>query len=160
VGSLGADLVKKIGFQLMVSYRVMRALRARGLTLGAQFTSRMIRHAFGSDIHWDAEFEPGVMVVHGFGLAISNAAYVSTGTILFQQVTLGYGTDPDTKKTGAPRLEPYVHVGIGATLFGPIVIGRESKIMAGCVLNRSIPARSIVEAPRPEIVARKPRPAN
>ena len=159
-GSLGADLVKKIGFQEMVAVRAMRSLRARGLTLGAQFVSRMIRHTFGSDIHWDAQFEPGVMLVHGFGLAVSYAAYVSEGCILFQQVTLGFGTDPDSKESGGPRLEPYVHVGIGATLFGPIVIGRESKIMAGCVLNRSVPMRSIVEAPRPEIVARKAKQTN
>jgi serine acetyltransferase/GT2 family glycosyltransferase len=156
-GSLTGDLIKKIGFQEMVAVRAMNAMRARGLTLGAQFASRMIRHAFGSDIHWDATFEPGVMLVHGFGLAISHAAYISEGCIIFQQVTLGYGTDPDTKQSGGPRLEPYVHVGIGATLFGPITIGRESKIMAGCVLNRSVPPRSIVEAPKPEIVARKPK---
>jgi serine acetyltransferase/GT2 family glycosyltransferase len=152
--ALASDAVKKIGFQLMIAYRVMRFFRASGLQLGAQFMSRTIRHAFASDVHWDADLEPGIMVVHGFGLAISYAARARHGCILFQNVTLGYGPDPETKKTGAPLLEKNVHVGIGATLYGPIVVGESTKIMAGCVLSRSVPARSIVEAPVPNVGAR------
>jgi serine acetyltransferase/GT2 family glycosyltransferase len=156
-GSLAGDAVKKIGFQLMIAYRVMRFFRQAGLGLAAQFMSRTIRHAFASDIHWDAEFEPGVVVVHGFGLAISYAARVSAGCILFQNVTLGYGSDSSTRESGAPHLGRDVHVGIGATLFGPISVGEGSKVMAGCVLNRSVPERSIVEAGVPGIVPRGPR---
>jgi len=154
--SLASDAVKKIGFQLMIAYRVMRFFRDAGLTLAAQFMSRTIRHAFASDVHWDAELEPGVMIVHGFGLAISYAARVKTGCILFQNVTLGYGPDPTTRTSGAPLLEENVHVGIGATLYGPIIVGAGSKIMAGCVLSRSVPPRSIVEAPVPNVAARRP----
>jgi serine acetyltransferase/GT2 family glycosyltransferase len=154
--AIASDAVKKIGFQLMIAYRVMRFFRQAGLGLGAQFMSRSIRHAFASDIHWDAELEPGIVIVHGFGLAVSYAAKVRAGCILFQNVTLGYGNDPETKEAGAPLLEQNVHVGIGATLYGPIVVGEATKIMAGCVLSRSVPARSIVEAPVPQVGARAP----
>ena len=140
----------------MIAYRVMRFFRQAGVGLAAQFMSRSIRHAFASDIHWDAEIEPGVVIVHGFGLAISYAAKVRAGCILFQNVTLGFGNDPTTKEAGAPLLERSVHVGIGATLYGPIVVGEGSKIMAGCVLSRSVPPRSIVEAPVPHVAARAP----
>ena len=154
--SIAGDAVKKIGFQLMIAYRVMRFFRQAGLGLGAQFMSRSIRHAFASDIHWDAELEPGIVIVHGFGLAVSYAAKVRAGCILFQNVTLGYGNDPETRTPGAPLLERNVHVGIGATLYGPIVVGEGTKIMAGCVLARSVPARSIVEAPVPQVGSRAP----
>jgi serine acetyltransferase/GT2 family glycosyltransferase len=157
--SIAGDAVKKIGFQLMIAYRVMRFFRQAGLGLGAQFMSRSIRHAFASDIHWDAELEPGIVIVHGFGLAVSYAAKVRAGCILFQNVTLGYGNDPVTKQPGAPLLERSVHVGIGATLYGPIVVGEGTKIMAGCVLAKSVPARSIVEAPVPQVGARAPVPS-
>jgi serine acetyltransferase len=154
--SVASDAVKKIGFQLMIAYRVMRFFRQAHLGLGAQFMSRSIRHAFASDVHWDAELEPGVVIVHGFGLAISYAAKVRAGCILFQNVTLGFGNDPATGRAGAPELERSVHVGIGATLYGPIVVGEGSKIMAGCVLDRSVPSRSIVEAPTPRVGERAP----
>lgn len=150
-GGLASDAVKKIGFQVMVAYRIMRFFRASGRTLAAQAMSRVIRHLYSSDIHWDAELEPGVVVVHGFGLAISYAARVSSGCILYQGVTLGYGNDPVTKRAGAPLLEKNVHVGIGATLYGPITIGEGSKITAGCVVSQSVPARSVIEAPAPAV---------
>ncbi len=156
---IASDAVRKIGYQLMIAYRIMRYLRDSGLGLGAQFMSRLIRHGFSSDIHWDAELEPGVVVVHGFGLAISYAAKIGSGAILYQNVTLGYGLDPETKAPGAPVIEKNVHIGVGATLFGPIVIGEGTKIMANCVINRSVPPRSIVEAPIPNIGVRAaPRP--
>jgi len=156
--ALAGDAVKKIGFQLMIAYRVMRFFRASGLALASQFMSRTIRHAFASDIHWDADFEPGIMVVHGFGLAISYAARAKTGCILFQNVTLGYGpAEAKGGEAGAPLLENNVHVGIGATLYGPITVGAESKIMAGCVLARSVQPRSIVAAAVPSVASRQTR---
>ena len=148
---LPADVVQKIGLQMLAAYRLMRALRARGLLTGAKVVSRLIRHLYGSDIHWDAELEPGVMIVHGMGLAISHAARVARGCILFQNVTLGMGTDPATRLTGAPTLERNVHVGPGATLIGPITIGEGSKVMAGAVVTRSVPPGSVVETPSPDV---------
>ncbi|MBK6464685.1 MAG: glycosyltransferase [Myxococcales bacterium] len=155
-GSLPSDGVKKIGFQILVAYRLMRLFRARGDRLAAQFTSRLMRHLYASDIHWDAELAPGVMIVHGFGLAISHSAKVARGCILFQGVTLGFGNDTEGR-AGAPTLQENVHVGVGATLYGPITVGESSKIMAGCVLGESVPARSLVEAPRPAVSARRGR---
>jgi serine O-acetyltransferase len=120
--------------------------------------SRLIRHGFSSDIHWDAELAPGVVVVHGFGLAISYAAKVDSGAILYQNVTLGYGLDRETKEPGAPVVEKNVHIGVGATLSGPITVGEGTKIMANCVVTRSVPRQSIVEAVVPQVTARAVRP--
>ena len=155
---IASDAVRKIGYQLMIAYRIMRYFRDARLGLAAQFMSRLIRHGFSSDIHWDAQLDPGVVVVHGFGLAISYAAKIGSGAILYQNVTLGYGLDPETKEPGAPVIEKNVHIGVGATLFGPIVVGEGTKIMANCVINRSVPKSSIVEAPIPNVAVRAARP--
>ncbi len=155
---IAADAVTNIGFQLLVGYRLMRAFVAGGHGVAAKFTSRLLRHLYGSDIHWDAVFEPGIVVVHGFGLAINGDTYVSAGSILFQHVTLGRGLHPETRAAGSPRLEPNVHVGVGATLVGPIVVGRNTKIMPGCVVTRDVPPDSVVAAPEPELRTRGKRP--
>ncbi len=154
VRPLGAEAVNNIGLQILVAYRVMRALHLAGHGVAARVASRVIRHLYGSDIHWEADFAPGIVLVHGFGLAISKAAKVSEGSILFHGVTLGMGRDATSGETGAPTLERDVHVGVGATLVGPITIGRESKIMAGCTVTQSVPARSLVEAPSPAVRSR------
>jgi serine acetyltransferase/GT2 family glycosyltransferase len=151
---LAVEAVQNIGLQMLVAYRVMRALHRDGHGAAARVVSRLIRHLYGSDIHWEADFAPGIVLVHGFGLAISKAARVGEGCILFQGVTLGLGRDGASGRAGAPTLEPNVHVGVGATLVGPITIGRDSKIMAGCTVTQSVPPRSLVEAPLPAVRAR------
>ena len=154
-GNLASDLVQKIGLQELAAYRLMRALRGAGRSLAAKVVSRSIRHLYGSDIHWDAELAPGLMLVHGMGLAISHAARVGAGCILFQNVTLGIGTDPVTRETGAPTIEQDVHIGPGATLIGPIRVGAGSKVMGGAVLARSVPPGSLVLAPEPQVRERR-----
>jgi serine O-acetyltransferase len=114
----------------------------------------LIRHVYGSDIHWDADIEPGVVLVHGMGLALSYAARVRRGAILFQHVTLGVSVDPVTRETGAPLVDRDVHVGAGSTLVGPITIGARSKVTANCFVRASVPPDSIVEAPAPTVSAR------
>jgi serine O-acetyltransferase len=158
-GSLLADAVRKVGFQIMLAYRVMRLLRAWRVPVLPQIASRLMRHLYASDIHWDARFEPGVMIVHGMGLCISHSARVDSGVILFQGVTLGEGIDPITREIGSPDVAADVHVGAGATLVGPIHVGAGSKIAAGVVLMRSVPERSLVEVPEPVVRPRVSRPA-
>jgi serine acetyltransferase len=67
------------------------------------------------------------------------------------------GVDPLTREQGAPTLEANVHVGGGASLFGPIRIGAGSKIMPNAVLAQSVPPGSLVEVPPPVIRPRKPQ---
>jgi serine acetyltransferase len=152
--SLLFDSVRRIGFQMMIAYRVMRFFRAIHLTPLAMIMSRLIRHLYAAEIHWDAELAPGVALVHGVALVLSREARVGTGCILFQSVTLGVSIDPVTREVGGPTLEDDVHVGPGATLLGPITIGRGTKIMANAVVMTSVPAHSIVEVSMPTIRTR------
>jgi serine acetyltransferase/GT2 family glycosyltransferase len=147
IGSPVRAFVENVGFQLVVCYRIMRFLRAARLGFAARVASRAIRLLYGSDVHWDAELAPGVVVVHGFGMAIAHAARTGTGCILSQHVTLGIGRDPASGATGAPVLGDYVVVGPGAAVIGPIVVGAHSKIMANCVVIESVPPHTVVEAP-------------
>lgn len=144
-GSLVLDAIRRIGFQMMIAYRVMRLFRAWRLTPLAMITSRMIRHLYGAEMHWDAELAPGVVLVHGTALVVSREARVGSGCILFQSVTLGVSIDPVTRVSGGPTLEDDVHVGPGAALLGPITIGRGTKIMANATVMTSVPPNSVVE---------------
>ena len=152
--SFARDAVTRVGFQMLVAYRAMRFLVDAGVPLAPMVVSRLIRHGYGSDIHWEAEFEPGVVLVHGMGLAVSAAARVEKGAILFQHVTLGMSRDAATSRVGAPVIEHDAHIGAGATIVGPITIGAGSKVMAGCVVRASVPAESLVEAPAPGVTVR------
>jgi serine O-acetyltransferase len=154
-GSLARDLVVRVGFQMLAACRAMRFCADAGIPLAPQVASRVIRHMYGSDIHWEAELEPGIVFVHGMGLAVSRAARVRRGAILFQHVTLGLGTDPESRAVGAPTIERDTHVGAGSTLVGPITVGARSKITANCFVRASVPADSLVESPAPVVSSRE-----
>jgi serine O-acetyltransferase len=153
---LPADAITRIGFQMMVAMRTMRLLRDARLPLLPQIASRFIRHAYGAEVHWNTTIHDGVAIVHGTGLVLSHLAVVGEGCILFHNVTLGEGLDPDTKESGAPTLGRDVHVGPGATLLGPIHVGDGSKIAAGVVLTKSVPAGSLVRPAEPIVTERAP----
>ena len=155
--ALPAALVTRVGFQMTTAVRAMHLLRDAKIPFGAEIASRMIRHLYGAEIHWDADLAPGVAFVHGNGLVVSHSARVGAGCILFHNVTLGESMDPVTKIQGAPSLGANVHVGPGAVLLGPISVGEGSKIMAGAVLTESVPPGSVVRPAPVEIVRRKTR---
>lgn len=155
VTRLPIDMIRKVGFQTMTVVRVMQLLRDLDVPVAPQIVSRLIRHLYASEIHWDAQIAPGISVVHGVGLVISHAAHVGQGCILFHNVTLGEGIDPKTRKTGAPTLGRDVHVGPGSTLLGPIVIGDGTKIMAGSVVTESVPANSLIKPSPSHVEPRK-----
>ena len=152
---LASDLVTKVGFQMLVVYRVMRLFVAWRVPVMPKVVSRLIRHVYGAEIHWDTRIAPGVSIVHGVGLVLSHGAVVDEGCILFQNVTLGENRDPWSGIVGAPHLGRGVHVGPGATLLGPIHVGEGSKVAAHVVLMRSIPEGSLVSSPEPQITTRR-----
>ena len=156
-GGLARDLVVRVGFQMLAACRAMRFCADAGIPLAPQVASRLIRHVYGSDVHWEADLEPGIVVVHGMGLAISRAARVRRGAILFQHVTLGLGVHPETRAVGAPTIDRDAQVGAGSTLVGPITLGARSKVTANCFLRDSIPADTLVEAPAPAVSRREQR---
>jgi serine acetyltransferase/GT2 family glycosyltransferase len=154
---LPKDAVTKIGFQMMIAYRVMRFCKDANIPLGKEVASRLIRHLYGAELHWDADLAPGVSVVHGNGLVLSHAAKVGRGCILFQNATLGESMDPETGTVGGPTLKDDVHVGPGAVLLGPITVGEGTKIMAGAVLTKSVPPYSVVMPAEARVAVRARR---
>jgi serine O-acetyltransferase len=152
---LAKDIVQRMGLQMMVAYRLMRYFAEAGIPLAPKVVGRMIRILYGADIHYEAQFDEGVVIVHGMGIAVSHAARVGSGVILSQNVTLGDGFDPEARRAGAPTIEEDVHIGPGATIIGPITIGARSKIMPGAVVRASVPPGSLVETPAPRVVARR-----
>ena len=152
---LPIDLVRKVGFQTLAVVRLMQLARDLRLPVAPQVLSRALRHLYGTEIHWDADIAPGISIVHGVGLVISHAATVGEACILFHNVTLGEGLDKTTRARGAPTLEARVHVGPGATLLGPIVVGEGSKIGAGAVLDHSVPPHSLVLPQAARVASRK-----
>lgn len=147
-------LVTNIGFQQLAVFRCASWCVERRLTPIAMVASRWIRHTYGAEMHWNAEIEPGVVIVHGNGLVVSRSASVGSGCILSQNVTLGVSRGADGS-AGAPRLDSNVHVAPGAVLVGPITVGTGSKIGPNVSVADDVPANSVVTTVPPSVGARR-----
>jgi serine acetyltransferase len=158
---LPVQLVTDIGLQSMAAVRLMQFARDARVPFGGEVMSRLIRYVYNMEIHWNAEIDPGLTLIHGGGLVISKHAHISPNCIVAHNVTFGAAWDPETRTVGGPTLEENVHVGPGATIIGPITIGANSKIMAGAVLSESVPPFTLVTPAKPTCVSRSvPRTAS
>lgn len=82
---------------------------------------------------------------HGLaGISISTYAKVGTGCTIFQHVTIGSNTIPDSKNAGFPVIGNNVYIGAGASIIGKVYIGDNCRIGAGCVVVDDVPDNCVV----------------
>lgn len=93
---------------------------------------------------------------HGLsGIFISNSAKLGGDIVIYQHVTIGSNTLTGSKNYGAPTIEDGVLIGAGAKIIGNVIIGKNSRIGAGCIVTRSIPANSVVVMQSPRIIVKE-----
>ncbi len=108
----------------------------------ARFISHISRFLTGIEIHPGAVIGRRVFIDHGMGVVIGETAEVGDDVLIYMGVVLG-GTALENVKRH-PTIEDGVIIGSGATVLGPIRIGRGAKIGAGSVVVRSVPPGATV----------------
>ena len=110
----------------------------------------------GSDIGYDTIFENIPTLPHGFyGIFISGSAKIGKNCIIYQNVTIGSNTIPNSKKIGAPIIGDNVMIGAGATLIGGILIGNNCRIGANCTVAEDIPDNCVVVMGKPRVIQKE-----
>ncbi|MBC5606353.1 serine O-acetyltransferase [Bacteroides difficilis] len=94
------------------------------------------------------------------GVFISNSAIIGKNVIIYQHVTIGSNTLPDSKGMGAPVIEDGVLIGAGAKIIGNVHIGENARIGAGCIVTCDVPSNSVVVMVRPAIITKDYRLSN
>jgi len=130
------------GFQALQAYRVTHWLWVKGRkALAFHFQSR-ISEVFGVDINPAARIGRGVMIDHGTGVVIGETAVVEDDVSMLQGVTLG-GTGKE-QGDRHPKIRRGVMLGAGAKVLGNIEVGAYSRVGAGSVVLKDVPARCTV----------------
>jgi serine O-acetyltransferase len=125
------------------SYTLIRAVQLWRLKqLGMKLGFTVPRHVFG----------PGLSLAHYGSVVVNGNARVGRNARVHSCVNIG---EADGK---VPRIGDNVYIGPGAKLFGEILVGDGAVIGANAVVNRDVPARSIVGGV-PERVIREDVPA-
>lgn len=128
------------GFHALECYRISHWLWAEKREGMALFFQSRISERFDVDIHPAAKFGRGIMIDHATGVVIGETAVVGDDVSMLHGVTLG-GTG---KQTGDrhPKIGRGVLLSMGAKVLGNITVGEYSRIGAGSVVLKSIPARA------------------
>ena len=145
-------------FQVMLRYRVAHKLYLGKHYFLARWISQCAARKTGIEIHPGATIGKGLFIDHGAGVIIGETAIIGDNVTLYQGVTLG-GTGKEKGKRH-PTLEDNVMVSAGAKILGSFTIGENSKIGAGSVVLKPVPANCTVVGVPGQIVKRdnkKPR---
>jgi serine O-acetyltransferase len=144
------------GLHAIWLYRAANWLWRRDLKLLGRLVSEFSRWITGIEIHPGAKIGRRFFIDHGMGVVIGETAEIGDDVLIYQGVTLG-GTSLKKEKRH-PTIEDYVMISAGASVIGPVTIGRGSRIGAGAVVVSSAPPYStIVGIPGKIVEGERPR---
>ncbi|GGL60048.1 hypothetical protein GCM10009039_17890 [Halocalculus aciditolerans] len=126
------------GLHAVWLHRLAHPLSERGHVILARLVSHFARFLTGVEIHPGAEIGRRFFIDHGDGVVIGETAEIGDDVMMYHGVTLG--GDSMKREKRHPTVEDGATIGTGATVLGPITIGREAKVGAASVVLDSVPA--------------------
>lgn len=126
------------GFHALECYRIGHWLWRQNRRPMALFFQSRISELFDVDIHPAARLGRGIMIDHATGVVIGETAVVEDDVSMLHGVTLG-GTGKETGDRH-PKIHRGVLLSMGAKILGNIEIGEYSRVGAGSVVLKSVPA--------------------
>ena len=138
------------GFHILVYHRIAHWLYQHKRFFLARWVSQHGRRRTGIEIHPGAEIGKCLFIDHGMGIVFGETTEIGDNCTIYHGVTLG-GTGKDTGKRH-PTLGNNVLIGAGTKVLGPVYIGDNSRIGAGSVVLRNLPANCTAVGVPAEVV--------
>jgi len=154
------------GLQAIAVHRLAHVLYTQDIPVVPRVMTEYAHSRTGIDIHPGAVVGRRFFIDHGTGVVIGETCVIGDGVKIYQGVTLGAQSFPrdesgrvikGTKRH--PDIEDDVTIYSGATILGPVRIGRGAVIGGNVWLTRSVPARTrIVVRPGQQMHVDQPIP--
>ncbi|MCC2456295.1 MULTISPECIES: serine O-acetyltransferase [Bacillus cereus group] len=130
------------GLHAVWAHRIAHAFYKKKFFFLARFVSQVSRFFTGIEIHPGATIGRRFFIDHGMGVVIGETCEIGDNVTIYQGVTLG-GTGKEKGKRH-PTIQDNVLIATGAKVLGSITVGENSKIGAGSVVLKEVPAHSTV----------------
>jgi serine O-acetyltransferase len=149
------------GLHALWAHRVAHRLYLRRVPVLPRLISQVARLLTGGiEIHPGATIGRRFFIDHGSGVVIGETAEIGDNVMLYHQVTLGATGWWKDMKSGRvkrhPTVEDDVVIGCGASILGPVTVGRGSKIGAMSLVVDNVPPGSIVVSTPGTLLRRGP----
>ena len=126
----------------MFFHRIAHVLYKLKIPVLPRLISQISRVLTLIEIHPGAKIGKRFFIDHGNGVVIGETAQIGNDVMLYQGVSLG-GTGKEHGKRH-PTIGNNVVIGAGAIILGNIIISDNSRIGAGTVVTKSVPAETTV----------------
>jgi serine O-acetyltransferase len=126
------------GFHALEAHRIAHWLWNQGRNWMALFFQSRVSQLFAVDIHPAARMGRGIMFDHATGIVIGETAVVEDDVSIMHGVTLG-GTGKEAGDRH-PKIRRGVLLSMGVKILGNIEVGEYSRVGAGSVVLKSVPA--------------------
>lgn len=130
------------GLHAIWAHRLAHGFFKRKMFFIARIISQVSRFFTGIEIHPGAKIGRRFFIDHGMGVVIGETCEIGNNVTVFQGVTLG-GTGKEKGKRH-PTILDNALIATGAKVLGSITIGENSKVGAGSVVLKDVPANSTV----------------
>lgn len=130
------------GFHAVQSHRLAHWLWHEGREDFALYIQSRSSAIFQTDIDPATKMGQGIFLDHATGIVIGRTATIGDNVSILQNVTLG-GTGKE-EGDRHPKIASGVLIGSGAKVLGNIEIGKCSRIAAGSVVLKPVPANKTV----------------
>ncbi len=130
------------GFHAIQTHRLAHWLWHQGRKDFALYLQSRSSVTFQTDIHPAMSMGRGIFLDHATGLVVGFTARIGDNVSILQDVTLG-GTGKEFGDRH-PKIGNGVLIGAGAKILGNITIGDCSRVAAGSVVLKPVPANSTV----------------
>lgn len=139
------------GFQAIQAHRLAHWLLGRGRKDFALLIQSAVSERFQVDINPAVKIGRGLFIDHATGVIVGETAVIGDNVSILQNVTLG-----GTGKAGGdrhPKIEDGVLIGAGANVLGNIRVGHCSRVAAGSVVLKNVPAEMTVAGVPAKVVS-------
>ena len=130
------------GFHAIQTHRLAHWLWQQGRRDLAYYLQSKASEVFQVDINPAVPVGKGIFLDHATGLVVGETAVIEDDVSILQDVTLGGTGKEDGDRH--PKIRQGVLIGAGAKILGNIEVGRCSKVAAGSVVLKPVPAHSTV----------------
>jgi len=130
------------GFHAIQTHRLAHFMYRRGRKDFAYYLQSRSSEVFQTDINPAVPMGRGIFLDHATGVVIGETAVIEDEVSILQDVTLGGTGKEDGDRH--PKVRHGVLIGAGAKVLGNIEVGRCSRIAAGSVVLRPVPANTTV----------------